>query len=116
MTNRLVVLVLLATIALSGAPLDQKPKGDGELPEELLAVSKTIGCGPVPGFYDRIGRDPIGPPYFYGFPPSNKKKEETRKDTGGDEHQADARAFRYPPRLQDDGARHYRARRGAPRR
>lgn len=43
-----------------------------QLPRELRELGKRIGCGPVPGFYDRPGM--VDPPYLYGWPPANKEE------------------------------------------
>jgi len=37
---------------------------DSQIPEELSKLSESIGCRPVPGFWDRPGM--VEPPYMYG--------------------------------------------------
>src|SRR3990172_1931605 len=72
MTNRLVVFLLLGTMALLAAPSDEKQECKHQLPEELRNLAAGIGCKAVPGFYDRLGM--VEPPYLYGYLPGDKEE------------------------------------------
>ena len=72
MVTRLTAYLLLAVMAAGAAAPPKKPKGEGTLPDELLQIAKELGCGPVPGFYDRPGM--VDPPYLYGWLPRDKEE------------------------------------------
>ena len=70
MTNRLMVCLVLGVMALPVALPSQQRTGYGELPNELEGLAEQIGCGPVPGFYDRDGM--VDPAYLYGWLPGTR--------------------------------------------
>jgi len=59
---------LLSSSALTAGPLSAQTT---QLPSDLAAIATSIGCGPVPGFFDRPGR--IDPPYIYGYRPGDRE-------------------------------------------
>ena len=65
MLNALRIAVLLSTLALPAGAFSQ------QLPKELAELARDLGCGPVPGFFDRPAM--VEPPYLYGYLPGSKE-------------------------------------------
>ena len=78
MTKRRLFVLLVGTVLLVASSSARSPAGNGnvncdsQLPQELRELAAQIGCGPVPGFYDKPGM--VDPPYLYGYLPGNKEQ------------------------------------------
>ena len=53
-------------VLAAGAPSLQ------ELPADLRTLADTVGCGPVPGFFERPGM--VDPPFLYGVQPGPREE------------------------------------------
>lgn len=67
-----ILFVLLSALALMGVASSRGAESDNQLPQELRSLAAELGCGPVPGFYDRPGM--VDPPYLYGYLPGEKEE------------------------------------------
>ena len=59
-------LAVVAGLVTAGALSGQ------ELPLELAALAESLGCEPVPGFFERPGM--IDPPFLYGIRPGPREQ------------------------------------------